>query len=172
MLKTRTRIRKKSGQELIELAAGLMVLVPIFLVIYDMYVVYMISNLNDAVARDAARAASAVEPNVNAPVNEQVIAAGPNFDRADRVVRLARNRGGGYITNIALDPAQTTLTVTNVPDQFLGGQWVGSLKVRTVTTFNLPVNFAGIIPAQQTLRAEARFPLTSQRIGTARMNVQ
>lgn len=168
------RLRRKArGQQLIEISVALLALIPIFLMLYDICVVFLVTNYNDGVARDAARAASAVEPvGVNTPGNFP-LAGGPNFDRADRIVRLARNRVGGYITNMQVDAANSRLEVSApIPDGFQGGQYNGVVTVRTLVTFNLPVSFLGIVPAQQTMRAEARFPLTAQRTGTARTAVQ
>ncbi|MBY0360240.1 MAG: hypothetical protein K2W82_19725 [Candidatus Obscuribacterales bacterium] len=166
-------MRKKSGQQLVEVAIGLMALVPIFLFLYDICVVFLVTNLNDGVARDAARAASATEP-VGLPGvgTFALTAAAQNFDRANRVVGLAQRRAGGYITNIRIDPNVnwSSINVLNAPDPFMGGLYNGDVRVRTIVTFNIPVTF-GFLPAQQTFNADARFPLTAQRTGTARQSV-
>lgn len=168
--------RRKSGQQLIEVACGLIALIPIFLFLFDVAFMYMAANMSDGVARDAARAAASVEPNVRVPGRVALTTSQANFQRAEAVVKLAATRSNatGYIKQFQVNTAgnKSFLNVTNIPDQFRGGQWQGTVTVQTVLTYALPVSIPRITPDTLTCEAEAQFPITASRTGNVRNFVQ
>ncbi len=80
----RTKHRKKScGQSMLEITAGLFVLVPLVLFLFDMYVMALSNQLVDNFAKDAARAA-ANQPDQGAAQTAATKAL-ENFKRSDYV---------------------------------------------------------------------------------------
>ena len=82
----KTICRVRSGQSLAELAAGLMILVPVFLLVFDLAVCIIADTINENVCRDAARAASAGVPAPFTSFNGTTIPADA-FQRAQAVVK-------------------------------------------------------------------------------------
>lgn len=164
--------RHRRGQQLIEVSCGLIFLIPVFLFLFDIAFMYFATNLSDGVARDAARAAAAAEPTVPGPGRTALNASVNNFTRAQAIVTLARQRttSNGYIRQFAIDTAanRSFVNVTQVPDPFRGGPWQGTVTVRTILTYALPVAIPGVTPPTIDCEAEAQFPLTSSRQGTVR----
>ncbi|HMW90847.1 MAG TPA: pilus assembly protein [Candidatus Obscuribacter sp.] len=147
------------GQQLVELAAGLLVLIPIFLLIIDMVVFYLAATLNDNACRDAARAASVVQP-VTADGSGNLPASSPIRQRADSVVRKMQHLDGYIIgprlVNVSLSPDFKRPT-----NLLLGGNFEGSVEVRTQVDYKLPATIPGILPQQVTLTSQQSFPLTA-----------
>lgn len=143
---------------------------------------YFATNLSDGVARDAARAAAQVEPEATKP-GVLPLSASPNAkSRADAVVTLARSRTStnGYIRRFELDP-ESDITIDpptparpqgGVPDRLLGGPWLGTVRVRTVMFYVLPVSIPKVTPDELRTTAEAVFPITANKVGEARDLVQ
>ncbi len=160
------------GQQLVEVACGLLFLIPIFLFLFDVCFMYLATNLSDGVARDAARAAAGAEPNVTTKGIAPLVTSQNNFQRADAVVKLAlsRSNANGYIRRFDIVPAadKSFLNITTVPDPFRGGQWQGTVTVRTQLTYTLPVSIPKITPDFLTCEAVAQFPITASRTGTVR----
>lgn len=171
-LSNQLRNRGRSGQQLIEISCGLLFLIPIFLFLFDIAFMYFAANLSDGVARDAARAAAAVAPTFTVTGQQPLVASTPNLNRALAVVNQARARtgAGSYIQRFDIDvaPTRSFFNITGVPDAFRGGQWLGTVTVRTRLTYALPVSIPGITPSPLFNEAQAQFPLTASSLGTVR----
>lgn len=165
--KRNKRIGRQSGQQLVEVACALMVLIPIFLFLFDVYFVFLASNMNDGVARDAARAAAAAEPNVASAGRYSRTTGSPDFDRAQSVVAQAQRNLGGYLRSVTLENNSITLQLNApLPSQTNGGPYNGVVVVRTILDFQMPVTIPGLMPPTQRFTSEASMPITAQRVGT------
>ena len=109
------------GQSLVELGAGLLIVIPVILVGIDLATLYMGVNLNDTVCRDAARAAS-----VGAP---DAITSGEPLRRAQGVVSRANATAGA----IRMDPSSVKVTesINSLPKAPYGGPVNGQVTVTT-----------------------------------------
>lgn len=172
MMKQKPIFRTAKGQQLVEVACGLLLIVPIFLFLVDVCVMYMAGNLADGAARDAARAAAAVEPTVRQPGRAPLTLSLPNFQRADAVLKLALSRASaqGIMKQFDIDPAaeHSYLDIKAAPDSAKGGQWQGTVTIKTRLTYALPVAIPNITPATMVSEAEARFPITASHTGVVR----
>jgi Flp pilus assembly protein TadG len=115
---------RRQGQSLVEMGAGLLVLIPVVLVCIDLATIYMGVNLNDNVCRDAARAAS-----VGPPDGIPGIADGESLRRAQGVVSRANATTGA----VRLLPASVKVTenVVLLPSAPYGGPVNGTVTVST-----------------------------------------
>jgi hypothetical protein len=103
-----------------EMAAGLIVVIPVVLLIIDCATLYLGASMNDTICRDAARAASLGPPDSISP--------GEPKRRAEGVVRKANKTAGA----IRLDPDVTvTEDIKQVPDAQYGGPVKGTVTVDT-----------------------------------------
>ncbi len=159
--------RRCRGQHLIEVLCGLIFLIPVFLFLVNCAFIYFAATLSDGIARDCARAAAGVEPTYTTIGRQLLSNSAPNFNRAQAVVTVARTRNRGYIRDCQIVGPESACTITAVPDPFRGGQWLGTVTVRTRLSYILPVSIANP-PDVLTNEAEARFPLTVSRSGTVR----
>ena len=141
-------VRLQKGQQLVELATGLIVLIPIILVLIDLVIIMMAINLNDHACRDAARVAAAGRPTI-AEIENRAKAA------------LKTYKGGGYVVgpnyisakgiNVTPDPTAPPAT---------GGPYQGDVEVNSTVVVNLPVSIPGITPTQMTCTSTQRFPIS------------
>lgn len=149
------------GQVTVETIAGLMVLIPIFLALYDCIVVLLAFTFNEDACRNAARAASTVTATSSA------LAQTAAQDRANSIIKNREKRyaqtkmpnGDPFIEG----PKLKTCTISNfkAPDEF-GGPIGGTVSVQTEVKVNLPVAIAGVTPTNVTFLASSAFPLTGQ----------
>ncbi len=138
--------RHTRGQSLVELAAGLMVMLPVILVLVDLAIITTAITANDAACRDAARVAAAGEP------------VGNNVeDRAKQVLKQAY-QSGGYITGPTLVEAKGVGIVA--PDATYGGPYQGKVSVETEIVVRVPASIPGITPENVTLHSKQEFPVT------------
>lgn len=116
-----SNLRGQTGQSFVEMAAGLLVVIPIILLIIDCATLYMGVSLNDTVCRDAARAASMGPPNG--------IKDGEPKHRAETVVQRANRTTG----SIRLDPnvELNEKIVGSLPSEPYGGPVNGEVSVAT-----------------------------------------
>lgn len=84
---TFNRNRNKKGQSLVELAAGLLVFVPIILLLIDCGVIMLGVSTNEAACRDAARAAAEGPPALLSSGSRTVSSGQLPYKRAQRVVK-------------------------------------------------------------------------------------
>lgn len=127
-----TRRRSTSGQSLAELCAGLIVGIPIILAGMDLGFIAIGATINDAVCREAARAAAS-----GPPADTQV-----GYDRKvsgnqapyRRVIEVIRQQYKGFA--IPVSP-ELTETVTYYPLPEAGGAVEGNIAVKT-TAYVIP----------------------------------
>lgn len=153
--------RKNSGQQIIEMAAGLLVLIPVIMGLIDIAVVLIGVNVNDTVCRDAARAAAQGNP-LASPGSGSY-----SMDRAQAVVTQRDNQKGGYIAKIQLlttgSDGSSVNAGTPLPDPTFGGAFTGSVSIVTQTTVKIPAYIPGVVPNQIDLKAKQVFPITYQQ---------
>lgn len=146
MDKQKIRKYRLNGQSTIEMIAGVIVIMPVILFLFDLAVVLLSVQVNDAACRDAARAA----------------AAGPPSQLTDRANTIVNNfyKSGGYISKIEVIPNGTQANITATPDPVYGGPYTGTAQVTTKMTINVPVTVKGILPTQVQLNAVHSMPIT------------
>ncbi len=160
----KTICRVRSGQSLAELAAGLMILVPVFLLVFDLAVCIIADTINENVCRDAARAASAGVPAPFTSFNGTTIPADA-FQRAQAVVKHVY-QSGGYIEGPTIVTTKTGSQGPNhsggvvPPNPVTGGQWDGTYVVTTQIIVHLPASIPGATPSQITLNKSKEFTIT------------
>lgn len=165
---------KKNGQSIVELAAGLLVLVLVFGGLFDLAILMIAATKNDTCARDAARAAS-----IGCPQQitfNGAIAGTHNQDalqRAGGVIKGVQSTGmisGPYfIVGGAKQTAPPTTATSNDPDtgpqnlvappSSTGGAWEGSYRITTGVDVNLPFPVPGVASPIQ-LKSRQEFPIT------------
>lgn len=138
------------GASIIELAAGLMIIVPVVLFCIDVATLFMGAQLNASACREAARAASNGPPSA--------VVAGEPQRRAETVVRRVFKTGGA----VRLQPdIQCTETVRQLPDPNFGGPALGEVTVQTKVHVYPPFLISTVVgPGGVTLTSEHTFPIT------------
>jgi hypothetical protein len=155
-------MRKKTGQSFVELAAGLIVLIPILLALLDLAMIIIAVQVNDTVCRDAARAASSGRPaDFTSSMGVQKANA---MERAQGVVKRAKASSGGYIAQLNIIPSESGPTFVDPgnpgPDPNFGGAYNGSYHVTTEVTVNVPAYVPKVMEPSYTFRARQEFPIT------------
>jgi hypothetical protein len=142
-------IRKRQGQSIIELAVGLMALIPIVLVIFDLAVIVIGVQINDSTCREAARVAASGDPS-----DAQA--------RAGAVVARANQRAQGMLSNFVLVNVNNTVTPAQMAAlQPYGGPVQGTVTVQTevdIRPFVVQFAYSGKSPL--TFRSQQSFPFT------------
>ncbi len=140
---------RKGGQSIIELCAGLIILVPIIMALVDLAFVIASMQINDAACRDAARAAAAGPPS-------------QAHKRANGVAK-ASYRGSGYIKGPTIDTEDvTTNPATIAPLGPFGGPYQGTVRVKSHVELTMPVPIP-FVPATMNkidFVAQQEFPIT------------
>jgi len=144
------RVRKRKGQSIIELAVGLIALIPIVLVIFDLAVIVIAVQINDSTCREAARVAASGKP-------------GDQNSRAQAVVNRANAKSTGMLSNFKLvgTPASTVTQANADALAPYGGSLNGTVTVTTqvdVKPFVVQVVYNGTSPL--TFRSQQTFPIT------------
>ncbi|MBU6453024.1 MAG: hypothetical protein KGS72_14665 [Cyanobacteria bacterium REEB67] len=113
------RLRRVNGQSAAELCAGLMLLVPIILVLFDLSVIVLGVQLNDATCREAARVAALGDP-TNCST------------RAQAVINRANKQGSSMLSNFQLITCTSSVTAADIAAmQPFGGPVSGTVSVTT-----------------------------------------
>ena len=138
------RQRHSQGQSMVELCAGLIVLIPVIMVLVDLAIMIIAIQVNDATCRDAARAASARSPSDSDKTVDAII---------QRVYK-----GGGYITG----PTKINVNKLNVvaPPAGVGGPYQGNIEVETQINVRLPATIPGVLPTTAKFNSKQNFPYT------------
>lgn len=164
------RSKSSRGQSIVELLAGLIVLIPVILFLVDLVVIYTAIQLNDSTARDAARAASTGRPAVHPPSGNPETSLARARAVVDRVYQggpTAASGNKGYVTGPIMEDLgsvdgegqlNTGPRNVTVPGQF-GGQYGGSYRVTTRVVVSLPASIPGL-PPTVTFRSRQEFPIT------------
>jgi len=134
---------------MIELCAGLIILVPIIMGLVDLAFIIAAMQINDAACRDAARAA----------------AAGPPAEAHQRAsgVAAASSRTAGYIVGPTIAASDVTTNPATVADPGpFGGPYQGTVRVKSHVFLNMPVPLP-FVPAtvnKMEFVAQQEFPIT------------
>ncbi|HEY9711973.1 MAG TPA: hypothetical protein V6C72_00810 [Chroococcales cyanobacterium] len=113
---------KGRGQSIVELCVGIIVLIPIVLVVFDLAVIVIGVQINDSTCREAARIAASGQPTA-VDANQ----------RAQAVIDRANNRSKGMLSNFKL----VSVTLNNINGaqlaqaQQYGGAVSGTVTVQT-----------------------------------------
>ncbi len=129
-------MRQQVGHSMIELAAGLIVCVPVFLAVIDLAFIGMGASANDAVCRLAAEAVAAGPPSTsNAPSTNKLSAGQSGFDIAVSVIKL--HQPTKLPAQVSDQPAVTEQLV-DVPPPDQGGSVEGEVSVTTTVLITPP----------------------------------
>jgi len=140
--------KRKRGQSIIELAVGLMALIPIVLVVFDLAVIIIGVQINDSTCREAARVAASGNP---ADANE----------RAAAVVARQNLKTSGMLSNFQLKTVNSVVTSDLVQLQKYGGPVQGTITIETevdIKPFVVQYAYNGQSPLK--FRARQGFPYT------------
>lgn len=134
-----------------ELLVGLIALIPVILILFDIGTLIIGSAFNSELCRDAARAAANGPPSA--------IANAEPKKRAETVVNRKRSQCAG---NISINsPILVWETVRDpLPAKPFGGQVDGEVTVQTSVTVHPPFLVAAIVPNGVELKAKQTYPIT------------
>lgn len=134
-----------------ELGAGLMVLIPIFLVVFDVAILVAGVQLNDNTCREAARIAASGDPS-------------SALLRAQSVIAKAQQNTNGMVTNlrlIAVDLFPTNVAAQVAALQPYGGTIAGTVTISTdIDIHPFVVQWAYSSGKPLTFRSRQSFPFT------------
>lgn len=153
--------RRLSGQSLVELGAGLLVIVPMILVILDLAMLVIAVQTNDNACREAARIAASGDP-----ASAQL--------RAQSVIARQNRTSGGMVSNfriVAVDLVPPDVTQQVAALTPYGGTITGTVTVSTdvdIRPFVVQWVYSGGAPL--TFRSRQSFPFTYVVPNTATQN--
>lgn len=145
------QLRKRyRGQSSVELVCGLIVLIPIVLVLFDLAVIVVGVQINDSTCREAARVASIGDPT---DANK----------RAAAVVARANKQGSSMLSNFVLVSCTSTVTAAQVTalKASFGGPVSGTVTAVTevdIKPFVVQYAYSGGAPLK--FRATQTYPFT------------
>jgi hypothetical protein len=152
-----TRRQRVGGQASIETLAGFIVLIPVFMVLFDLVIIFIGYQQNAAVCRDAARAASIAQP-ASGDASGVVGSGSPIFQRAKTIVDNVKSDGSkGYFTGPTIK--EVRLADYTAPGAF-GGAYTGNVLVTTTIDIRLPVAIPNLTPETVTFDTTSSFPMT------------
>lgn len=141
---------------MIELCAGLIILVPIIMGLVDLAFIIASMQINDAACRDAARAAAAGPPD-------------QAFQRASGVA-AASNRTSGYIIGPTINQSDVSTNPAQIPPPGpFGGPYQGTVRVKSHVFLNMPVPLPFVPQTMNRMEfvAQQEFPITYVAPNTA-----
>lgn len=147
----KAKSRSRTAQSLVELCVGLLVLVPIILIFFDLAVIVIGVQVNDQTCKQAARAASSGDP---VSANQ----------RAQAIVARANQQGSSMLSNFTLTGTTfnpTTLIADRNALNPYGGTISGTVTVSTtvdIRPFLVPYVYSGGAPL--TFRSAQTYPFT------------
>lgn len=157
--KLNSKRARSSGQSIVELGVGLLVLLPILLFMLNCLFVAIGATLNDFVCRDAARAAAAGAPSrMLVGTNRKVTNGGPR-DRVLAIIKKVYNVG---LPMKVRENVSVTETVRDVPPEADGGAIDGEVTVTTTIDIYPPVVVQGMGSSVQ-LKSKHSMPITYMR---------
>lgn len=148
-------MRRANGSSFIELAAGLMIIIPLVLYVIDAATIYFGASMNASVGRDAARAAAAGAPSrycrggTSDPLRPR--------KRAESVIARSSNPQ----SIVRVEPVFLFAEELRPPYPIApwGGPVKGRVVVRTTTTVNPPFKLP-FVQKIVTLNNDAEYPFT------------
>jgi TadE-like protein len=160
MIKSVCRNKRTTiGSSLVEFSVVLVVAVPIVLSVIDLGYIALGAQVNDTVARDAARAAAEGPPAGTPTESNKVLKASDEpYKRAEEVVE------NFYCTNIPAkvrDVLSVTESLVDVPPNTQGGAVDGQIAVETTVDIYPPFLIGGLLDGHKiTLAARHNLPYT------------
>lgn len=152
--------RRTSGQALVELAAGLIVFIPVILLLIDCAVIMIGVSVNEAACRDAARAASSGPPASTFSTAEHVVGSSSSpYKRASSVVKDVYTVGGF----VSISQTLTVKEALNdpVPQAPTGGPFIGTVTVETTANISPPFLIRSVFEnGNMQLKNSQRYPYT------------
>ncbi|MBI2812127.1 MAG: hypothetical protein HYX67_15030 [Candidatus Melainabacteria bacterium] len=148
---SKRRNEREKGQSIVELSVGLIALIPIVLVVFDLAVIVIGVQINDSTCREAARVAASGAPQDQA-------------NRAKAVISRANQRAAGMLSNFKLvtDPPVSTVTQAQANNLApYGGALNGTVTVQTeveIRPFVVQAAYNGKSPL--IFRSQQSFPIT------------
>ncbi len=137
------KVRKKKGQGAAELVGAIVCLVPVILVVIDLGVVAIGAGINDAVCRDAARAAASGPPSELTLAENRVVTAGKApHERAMSVIKRL------YATNVPAklrDTIEAEESVRDIPPAPTGGAVDGEVSIKTTIDIYPPFIVGAVV---------------------------
>ena len=151
--------RQRQGQSLLELAASLMVVVPVILVLIDCAFLALGAGTNDAVCRDAARAAAGGPPGLLAAGSRTVGTGAPPNKRAVGIIKRV------YQSNLPLklrESAEVQEKIESpVPAAPHGGPVIGEVAVETTLDVYPPFLVRALVGSQSfAFKSRHSYPYT------------
>ncbi len=129
-------MRQQGGQSMVELAAGLIVCVPVFLSVIDLGFIAMGASANDSVCREAAEAAASGPPSTTAaPSTRQLSAGQSGYDLAVSVIKV--HQPTNVPAKVSEQPNVTEM-LTDIPPPEQGGSVDGEIAVMTTVVITPP----------------------------------
>lgn len=143
------RLRGRQGSSFIELAVGLLALIPVVLVLFDLCVIVMGVQVNDSTCREAARVAASGNP-----LDAQ--------SRAQIIVDRANSHASAVVSNFTLARVVSTVTAKDIAALgTFGGPITGSVSVETdVDVHPLVVQLVYTGKSPLHFRSKQTFPFT------------
>ncbi len=142
-------LRNNRGSSFIELATGLLALIPVVLVIFDLCIIVMGVQINDSTCREAARVAASGNP-----LQAQ--------SRAQAIIDRANSRASGMVTNFVLANFASTVTAEDVAELgTYGGPVKGTVTIETDVSIHpivVQLVYTGKSPLH--FRSQQSFPFT------------
>lgn len=154
------KLRGKRGQSLAELAAGLMIFVPIVLLLADCAVIAIGVSTNDAACRDAARAASSGPPGEMLPGTNRNVGAGQApYKRAVSVIKDVYAAGGFVSISTTVNIKESVRLP--IPQAPRGGPVLGEVSVETTAQIAPPFLVRAVVhDGTLEFKNTRRFPYT------------
>lgn len=129
-------LRRINGQSIAELAAGMLVFVPIILLLIDCAVIMIGVSTNEAVCRDACRAASAGPPASTTAGSHTVSPGSSPYKRALKVIKDVYAAGGFVKINETMSISESLQNP--LPQAPMGGPYIGLVTVETTADIAPP----------------------------------
>lgn len=129
-------MRQRSGHSTVELAAGLIICVPIFLCVIDLGFIALGAAANDSVCREASEAAASGPPSTTAaPSTRQLTSGQSGYDRAVSVIKI--HQPTNVPAKVSEQPVVSEMLI-DVPPEDQGGPIDGEVSVTTTVTITPP----------------------------------
>jgi hypothetical protein len=154
-------IRKRNGQSLTELFAGLMVIIPVILFCVDVGTLFLGVSVNSTACRDAARAASTGKPGVMTSGTHTLNSGTQPYDRALAVLKKGFSTGGAVRLSDNITVTETLRSP--IPTAPFGGPVDGEVTVLSKITVAPPFLISAVVGKEGvTFQTSQTFPYTYQ----------
>jgi hypothetical protein len=151
------QLRRKQGQGLAELCAGLIVCIPVVMTCIDLGFIALGASINDSVCRDAVRAAASGRPQVTNPTRHTVNPGQEPFLRAVSVIKTHNP------TQLPIKISERPVifeAVRDIPPAAMGGAVEGEVEVKTTVVIVPPFVVRAIAPGGVNLSSTHAIPYT------------